>query len=112
MSEWFEMVEKQIEKNPYCWNCGRFIAKPFYRPACAHILPKRRTYGFPSVAKHHLNFVVLGAGCGCHSKYDTSWDDASKMKIWNVAVERFKQFQSEISPEELKNLPEILRAFS
>jgi hypothetical protein len=108
LESWFEKVMKLIEKNPYCWECKKFISKSYYRAACAHILPKRKNFGFPSVATHDLNFLILGAGCGCHSKYDNSWDDASKMKVWPIAVERFKLIYPNINPSEHKYLPDIL----
>lgn len=108
LEKWFEQTMKAVEKNPYCWNCGKFIPRSFYKAACAHIVPKRKTYGFPSVSTHDMNFVVLGAGCGCHAKYDNSWDDAQSMKIWPIAVERFKTFCLEIDKKELKNLPPVL----
>lgn len=108
LEEWFDSVIKVIDKNPYCWNCGKYIAQSFRRAACAHIIPKRKTYGFPSVATHEMNYVVLGAGCGCHSKYDNSWEDAIQMKVWPIAVERFKAFKEFIDEGELKNLPDVL----
>ena len=105
LEAWFERTMKIVDKNPYCWECGKYIPKSFYRAACAHILPKRKTYGFPSVSTHELNFLVLGAGCGCHAKFDNSWDDASKMKVWNIALERIKIMLPDVSEGEIKNLP-------
>ena len=107
---WYDNIAKIIDKNPYCWNCGAFIPKSFYRAATAHVIPKRRVYGFPSVKTHESNYLILGAGCGCHGKYDTCWEYASKMKIWPIAVERFKAIYPFIYKGELKNIPELLNA--
>lgn len=105
---WFDNIAKEIKEKPYCWNCGKYITKAFYRAATAHILPKRKEYGFPSVATHPKNYLILGPGCGCHAKYDTSWDDACMMKIWPMAVERFIAIFPEIDRKEYKNLPDVL----
>lgn len=108
IEDWFAMVSKQIEKNPYCWNCGKYIPRTYYRAASAHILPKRKEYGFPSVSTHPVNYLILGAGCGCHSKFDNSWDDASKMKIWPLAIERLKAIYPFIEKGELVRMPDII----
>ena len=107
LDKWFDKIMKIIEASPYCWECGKYIPKPFYRMACAHILPKRQNYGFPSVATHDLNFLILGAGCGCHSKYDMCWEDAQKMKVWSIAVERFQQFRDFIDASEANRIPDV-----
>lgn len=106
LGEWFEMVAEQIRKHPYCWNCHEFIPPSFYRAASAHILPKRKTYGFPSVATHPMNFIILGAGCGCHAKYDRSWDDAEQMPVFRVVKKRFKYFVDSLPPDDLRRVPE------
>ena len=111
LEKWYSDIAHVIDKNPYCWNCGEYIAKPFYRAATAHIIPKRKNYGCPSVKTHASNYLVLGAGCGCHAKFDTCWEYASQMKIWPVAVERFKAIYPSISKFELKNVPEILTSY-
>ena len=90
LSKWFEYVATVIRANPYCMNCGEWIAPNYYRHASAHILPKSL---FPSVATHPMNFLVLGAGCGCHAEFDHSIDKASAMRVWPLAVERFKRFE-------------------
>lgn len=95
--KWFTMVAGEIAKNPHCWNCGEFIPEQYYRAASGHIFPKRKDYGFPSVATHPMNFLILGPGCGCHSKFDRSINDASKMKVWPIAVVRFNTFADQIT---------------
>lgn len=109
MQAWFDMLAKVIDLHPYCENCNAFIPRKFYRAATAHVVPKRKEYGFPSVATHKDNFLVLGAGCGCHSKYDSDWESAAQMKIWSKAVEKFKLIYPFIAAPEKKNIPEVLR---
>lgn len=97
---WFSMVANEIEKNPYCWETGDFIQKEYklfgtntvknnYRNASCHILPKSI---FPSVSTHPLNFLILSASNGSHDKTHRL-DTFSKMKVWPIAVERFKKIE-------------------
>lgn len=90
---WFDNVAEEIKKNPRCWECNMWIPEQFYRHASAHIFPKRI---FKSIQTHPMNYLILGAGCGCHHKFDSSVEAASKMKVWKVAVQSFKQFENEI----------------
>lgn len=94
LDRWFAYVATVIKSNPHCWNCGEFIPEQYYRHASAHIFPKAH---FDSVKTHPLNFLVLGAGCGCHSEFDSSIDKASQMKIWGMAVSRFEKFKDSIT---------------
>lgn len=105
---------KEIEKNPYCAECllkgGRtFIPKEFYRHASAHCIPKRKEFGFPSVAANIINLLILSPHCGHHSLYDRSWEDASTMAIFPLAIEKVKLLYPFIAKAELKNLPEVFR---
>ena len=104
----FEIAAQELQFKPYCEECGEFIPSDYYRAATAHVIPKRKDFGFPSVATNPINKLFLGAGCGCHSKYDISWESASKMKIWPKAVVIFKKLYKFISESELKNIPDIL----
>lgn len=88
----FEMVAKEIEKKPYCWETGEFISKTDYRNATAHIFPKAI---FKSISTHPMNYLVLSARNGSHDKTHRL-DTFSKMKVWRLAVERFKIFEHEI----------------
>lgn len=90
LQEWFKNVAKEIDKNPYCWNCGEWISPKYYRHASAHIFPKAH---FFSVSINPNNYLVLGAGCGCHSEFDSSIEKACKMPVWKIAVERFRLFE-------------------
>ena len=115
--QWFK--DRMAESEPVCMECGfraDWLKLPEYEKiwrACqAHILPKRKGQ-FPSVATHPLNHLVLfpswgGHLCGHHGEYDSSWYNATTMKIWPTAVERFKRFEASIAPAERKNIPEQL----
>lgn len=105
MNFWYAARIKEL--SGFCQECGTRLPlhNPRYARACvAHILPKRDNL-FPSVKSHPLNYIELGPFCGCHGKYDKSWDDAIKMRVWPLAVERFKQFMHLIASKELRNLP-------
>jgi len=71
LDKWFEYVAIVIKAKPNCWNCGEYIPEQYYRHASAHIFPKAH---FESVKIHPLNFLVLGASCGCHHEFDDSID--------------------------------------
>lgn len=88
----FKNSEAEVAKHPYCSECGSWIPSDYYRSAVAHIFMKSI---FKSIAAHPLNYLILSAGCGCHDKTHTL-SDFSKMKVFKVAIEKFKQFESEI----------------
>jgi hypothetical protein len=75
--------------------------------AQAHILPKTH---FKSVASVIENHMTLSARNGSHSRFDKSWESAMRMRVWSVVVERFRKFCHLIAPEELRRLPDVLRA--
>lgn len=108
---------------PICTNCGMeapWLKNPQYfilwRACQAHILPKREVHkgGFPSLRCNPDNHIVLfpswgGWLCGCHTTYDGSWEAASKMNIWPMVVEIFKDKLYPLIPEhEKKNIPDLL----
>jgi hypothetical protein len=113
--QWFE--DRMKESLPVCMNCGmeaNWLLQPEYKKiwrACqAHILPKRKA-GFPSVATHPMNHLVLfpvwgGHLCGCHNEYDSSWYNATTMKVWGIAKHRFNEFENSISKNERGRIPE------
>lgn len=108
LEAWFTASAKELAFRPLCMECGEFIPRDYYRHATAHILPKRERYGFPSMSVHPKNRIFLGAACGCHAKYDSNWDNASKMKVWPLAVEAFKEMYPYIPANEFKNIPNVL----
>ena len=90
-------AEKELELKPFCQECGATIPKKIirgstsggYRAATAHIFPKSL---FPSVAANINNRLFLGATCGCHNK-TVRLDQFVEMKVWPLAVEKFKLFE-------------------
>lgn len=90
LDKWFAHVATFIKADPYCENCGEEIPERYYKHASAHILPKSI---FISVMTHPLNWLKLGASCGCHHEFDSSLDKACEMKIWPKAVDRFRTFE-------------------
>lgn len=113
LQQWYKDFGREIEKHPYCRECElngirTFIPSKFYRAASAHLLAKRKEYGFPSISTHPLNRLVLSASCGHHGLWDRSWEDASSMKIFAEAVPKFIKIYPSIAKSEHKNIPECL----
>ena len=116
---WFEKGMKECE--PVCAECG-FRAdwlkeekyKEIWRACQAHILPKRKEYGFTSIAANNDNRIILfpswgGLLCGHHGYYDSNWYNASTMKIWPKVLEIIKdKLIPCIAEKEYKNIPEII----
>jgi hypothetical protein len=108
LDEWFE--KKVSELTDVCMECGGPTKTAIYvmdRECVSHVLPKRKSM-FPSVATHDENAMELCTKNGCHHEYDSSWENASKMKVWPIAVEKFKLIYPSIAPNERKNIPDIL----
>lgn len=115
---------------PVCAECGmtaNWLLEPqqdhqkaeayklIWRACQAHILPKKKNYGFPSLRNHLDNHLVLfpswgGTLCGCHGFYDSNWYNASTMKIWPKVIEAFIKLYPSIPKIEHKNIPDILLA--
>lgn len=118
--QWFK--DRMAESLPICMNCGmdaQWLLLPEYEKiwrACqAHVLPKRKSQ-FPSVATHPMNHMVLfpvwgGHLCGCHDEYDSGWYNATTMKVWEIAVSRFKEFEACIAPKERRHIPDALMQY-
>lgn len=127
LDAWFE--RKMATSKPVCAECGMeayWLLEPqedpkkaaayklMWRACQAHILPKKKVFGFPSIATHDDNHIVLfpswgGFLCGCHGFYDSNWYNATTMKIWPLVVETFKtKLYPLIRPNEQKNIPEQL----
>ncbi len=109
---WFKV--KMEYSTPKCDNCGAENNKlpeweKGWRSCQAHLLPKRH---FKSVQTHPLNGKVLGSGfsglCHCHDDYDSSWEKASSMRIWDDVIDRFKTMYPFIAISERRFIPEIL----
>lgn len=126
LDAWFE--RKMATNKPVCAECGMeayWLLEPQIDPkkaeayrlmwrACqAHVMPKKKNYGFPSIATNDENHIILfpswgGHLCGCHGFYDSNWYNATTMKIWPQIVEKFKKLYPLIPPHEHKNIPEQL----
>lgn len=105
LNVFFASQALEIPRN--CENCGR----PFQvfssfdkRKITCHILPKTEHGGFPSVSVHPQNrmFMCCDNGCYGHDRWDHGdAGDRIKMKVYNLAIERFEAFKSLLSPKEL-----------
>lgn len=100
LNEWFNRIELKHSngKGCYCMECGEWIPQMYMRHATAHLLPKKL---FKSVSTHELNYLILGAGCGCHYKTDRV-DKFIQMKVWPEAARRIKIMMPLLPFDELK----------
>jgi RNA polymerase-binding transcription factor DksA len=89
---WFLQRTNELSLRPVCWECGEKIPRAFLKAAVAHIFPKAQ---FFSVRTAPLNYIFLGAGCGCHNRTHRL-DTFSEMKCFPLAIQRFKTFESQI----------------
>lgn len=87
LENWFLKIADKIDKNPNCQLCGEFIPKKYYRHATAHILPKST---FPSVSCHEDNYLILGAGCGCHSEME-DFENLFNSRMSTLAISKLKR---------------------
>lgn len=99
---WFdEIAKKEMSYGvALCSECKATILPQYIRHATAHLLPKKI---FKSVATHPLNYLILGAGCGCHAKTDRV-DKFVQMKVWPEAARRIKEMIPLLPFDELKYL--------
>lgn len=92
-----------------CEECGTRLPKsPVWmrRATMAHILPKRKDYGFPSVATNRLNIVFLCPDC--HSDYDNRGKEhATKMKVFPLMRQRVQEMLPLLTDGEINRVPEI-----
>lgn len=95
--------QHHIEQITHCENCGMEISSPGAKNV-AHILPKS---SFKSVMTEPQNVMYLCSdldrqdGKGCHDRYDTGWETAKTMDIWETAVERFRTFEHLVTERSL-----------
>lgn len=109
LNEWFNDIEERHSDGGTgcaCWECGSWIPPKFFRHATAHLLPKKT---FKSVATHELNYMILGAGCGCHAKTDRL-DQFVRLRIWPEAARRIKVMMPLLPFEELQYISSQLLA--
>lgn len=99
---WFDNIRNKHWVGGFCscMECGVAIPVAYSRHATAHLLPKKL---FKSVATHELNYLILGAGCGCHYGTDRV-DKFCQMKVWPEAARRIKTMIPLLPFDELKYL--------
>lgn len=97
--------DKIHQRSGICMECLEVIPASYAQHSIAHIVKKSE---IESVKTHENNWIELGAGCGCHGRFDHSAERASKMKVAKIAKERFKTFEHLIAPEERRRIPEWL----
>lgn len=104
LDQWFDEIKNKhwgkLGGYYHCMECGSFISYEYARHATAHLLPKKL---FKSVATHELNYLILGAGCGCHEKTHRI-DKFVQMKIWPEAARRIKTLIPLLPFEELRHI--------
>lgn len=95
-----EFFKEHIDYIEYCENCGLDLSRTKSGKNVAHILPKSK---FKSVAKNDRNIMYLcttfdrnDGQTGCHEQFDSSWERARTMPIWERAVERVKEIQEQV----------------
>lgn len=108
--KWYKSVQKQLKGT--CMMCGSPYNKNILQyaiPCIAHILPKRSNQ-FPSVATHSLNWLELGAICGCHYKFDNlmSWEDKKNSILFPLIMERLTMIEPNLSQNEKNKIPDFI----
>jgi hypothetical protein len=86
-----------------CEECGEYIPhSSFWQQIAAqcHILPKEI---FQSIAKLIQNRLHLCLRC--HNDFDSSWEKASSMKVFPLAIERLKTISTLLSEREYPKIP-------
>lgn len=106
---------------PRCDNCGMVAEwlleeeyKAVWRGCQAHVLRKKDAIGgFPSVATNLTNHLVLFPAygkylCGCHDRFDSSYEEMAKMAVFPKAMDIVNQLYPFIAKEERHYLPDII----
>lgn len=104
LQKWYDNIMKREEA--VCWETGQTIDKKdkvAWHGSIAHVLSKSL---FPSIATHPSNYLILSMYGGAHGQYDSSWENAQKMKVWKEAVDRFLMIEPDIAQEERRRIPE------
>lgn len=105
---WF--VAKRKEMVGRCLFCNQKTEKDnddTYRRSIAHLLPKNKSVGFPSVATHPDNYIEL---CfhnnSCHTNLDSgkiTWEFIKDSKEWDVIKEKLLNILPMVAENERKN---------
>lgn len=103
---WYATIMKK--ERGKCWETGEPIDKTDtmgWHGSIAHVLPKEH---YPSVMTHPLNYMVLKMWGGTHGQYDSSWENASKMKIWDYALKIINILYPLLTSVERRKLPDLI----
>ncbi len=103
LDKWFfDIAEKHSinGKGCFCMECNAWIPQDYLRHATAHLLPKKI---FKSVATHPLNYLILGAGCGCHEKSHRV-DKFVTLRVFAEAARRIKIMMPLLPIDELRHI--------
>lgn len=104
LSKWFLEIWVKHSLNgktgTHCQECGIWIPPDYIHHSTAHLLPKKI---FKSVCMHPLNYLILGASCGCHEKTHRI-DKFIQMKIWPEAARRIKEMIPLLPIDELRRI--------
>lgn len=97
LQDWFEIQRSIAIKNPFCENCGKSVihlleSDKLFKNCHAHIFPKKTFISIRTNINNHLLLCKL-----CHGQYDSSWLNASKMKVWDIAIKRASTLISAIT---------------
>jgi len=92
LQSWFDYQREEAMKHPFCEECNKNIlyqleSEEWWKCSHAHILPKKTFQSVKTLTNNHLLLCKL-----CHGQFDSSWSNASKMKVWAIAVARVKLF--------------------
>lgn len=89
-----------------CQECGEdlgCLSAWDARCCTAHILPKSKKQGFPSIACHPANRMFLGKkNCSCHTRYDDrDGKFRSTMKIYPAVLAAFEILKEYLTDKEI-----------
>ena len=98
----------QVPEIPECCEeCGaslKWQKQNNFKSIIAHILPKRKTGGFPSVSTHPKNRMFLCLIC--HGNFDNKGADfAPTLQSFDLMCERFLEFENLLSESDKQRLP-------
>lgn len=106
LQQWYAKIMQG--ESPICWETGERIDTNDlmgWHGSIAHILDKGN---FPSVQTHPQNYMILKMWGGTHGQYDSSWENASKMRVWPYAVKIMNILYPLLTREEKAKLPDII----
>lgn len=106
LQKWYAKIMQEEEGK--CWETGQKINKQDklgWHGSIAHVLDKAN---YPSVKTHPLNYMILSMWGGTHGQYDSSWENASKMKVWSYAIKVINLLYPLLKQEEKRRLPDVI----